>query len=281
MSCTPVSGCPSSALHCLTITYVVLLCTWPLFQNEPDCPDYPTERYTVDVDGVQVADLTADAVQSLAINYTNGSVTLFLRLSQPLPVNAVTLNMTKYNTVPTNRSDVTGNIVTEMVTWGTSAVFGELELITVHWNWREVTCFTVLQLLRMHVRMYYIIELLYQLRLLTWVYVLSNLCIRIILYRQCMHDVFHSFLPTSPSPSRVTTWWGATSCSEWWRWLVPEFTAHCALKCTCNKLWGITPHTYIQHTLTCTVHMRWWYIPLLAMHVHGTHWSILTAHIIV
>ena len=38
--------------------------------------------------------------------------------------------MTKYNTVPTNRSDVTGNIVTEMVTWGTSAVFGELELIT-------------------------------------------------------------------------------------------------------------------------------------------------------
>ena len=79
---------------------------------------------------MQVADLTADAVQSLAINHTNGSVTLSLLLSQPLPENAVTLNMTKYNTVPTNRSDVTGNIVTEMVTWGTSAVFGELELIT-------------------------------------------------------------------------------------------------------------------------------------------------------
>ena len=38
--------------------------------------------------------------------------------------------MTKYNTVPTNRSDEMGNIVTEMVTWETSAVFGELELIT-------------------------------------------------------------------------------------------------------------------------------------------------------
>ena len=41
----------------------------------------------------------------------------------------MTLNMTKYNTVPTNRSDDLGNIVTEMVTWGTSAMFGELELI--------------------------------------------------------------------------------------------------------------------------------------------------------
>ena len=36
--------------------------------------------------------------------------------------------MTKYNTVPTNRSDNMGNIVTEMVPWGTSAVFGELKL---------------------------------------------------------------------------------------------------------------------------------------------------------
>ena len=81
---------------------------------------------------MQVADLTADAVQSLAINHANGSVTLFLPLlSQPLPENAVTLNMTKYNTVPTNRSDVMGNIVTEIVTWATSAVFGELELVFV------------------------------------------------------------------------------------------------------------------------------------------------------
>ena len=96
---------------------------------ESDCPGYPTERYTVDIDGVQLADLTVDAVQSLAINRANGSVTLFLPLlNQLLPENAVTLNMTKYNTVPTNRSDLTGNIVTDMVTWGTSAVFGELEL---------------------------------------------------------------------------------------------------------------------------------------------------------
>ena len=95
------------------------------FQSESDCFGYPTERYTVDVDGVQVADLTADEFQSLAINHTNGSVTLSLPLSQPLPENATTLNMTKYNTVPTNRSNVTGN--TKMGTWGTSAVFGELE----------------------------------------------------------------------------------------------------------------------------------------------------------
>ena len=32
------------------------------------------------------------------------------------------------DTVPTSRSDVTGNTVAEMMTWGTSAVFGELEL---------------------------------------------------------------------------------------------------------------------------------------------------------
>ena len=96
------------------------------FQNESDCPGYPTERYTLDVDGVQVADLTADAVQSLAINHRNGSVTLSLPLNQALLENAVTLDMTKYSTVPTNRSDVTGNIVTEMVTWETSAVFSEL-----------------------------------------------------------------------------------------------------------------------------------------------------------
>ena len=103
-----------------------------MFQNESDCPGYPTEWYTVEFDEVQVADLTADAVQFLAINHANGSVTLTLPLNQPLPENAVTLNMTKYNTVPTNRNDVTGNIVTEMVTWGTSAVFGELVTIDEH-----------------------------------------------------------------------------------------------------------------------------------------------------
>ena len=101
------------------------------FQNEPDCPGYSTERYTVCVNGVKVADLTADAVQSLAINHTDGSVTLSLPLSQPLPETSKTLNMTKYNTIPTNRTDNIENIVTEMVTRGTSAVFGELELISV------------------------------------------------------------------------------------------------------------------------------------------------------
>ena len=103
----------------------------PLFQNETDCPGYTTERYTVDIDGVQVANLTADEVQSLVISHANSSVSLSLPLlNQQLPEDAVTLNMTKYNTVPTNRSDVFGKIVTEMVTWGTSAVFGELKLIT-------------------------------------------------------------------------------------------------------------------------------------------------------
>ena len=113
---------PAWSLH------VLLLCAWPLFKNESDCPDYRTERYTVDVDGVQVADMTADAVQSLAINHANGSATLSLLLSQPLPENAETLIMTKFNTVPTNRSDDMGKIVTGMVTWGTSVEFGELEL---------------------------------------------------------------------------------------------------------------------------------------------------------
>ena len=101
--------------------YVPLLCTRPLFQNEPDCPGYPTEWFPVDVDGVQVADLTADAVQFIMINHSSGSVTLSLHLIQPLSE-----NMTKYNTVPTNRSDKMGIIITDMVT---SAVFGELELI--------------------------------------------------------------------------------------------------------------------------------------------------------
>ena len=76
--------------------------------------------------------MTADEFQFLAINHANGSVTLFLPLlNQPLPEDAVTVNMTKYNTVLTSRSDVMGNIVTEMVTWATSAVFGELELVFV------------------------------------------------------------------------------------------------------------------------------------------------------
>ena len=97
-------------------------------QYEPDCPGYPTERYTVDVDGVQVADLTADEVQSRITDFSNGFATLSLPLTQRLSESAVTVNMTKFNTVPTNRSDDMGNTITEMVTWGTSAVFGELKL---------------------------------------------------------------------------------------------------------------------------------------------------------
>ena len=80
----------------------------------------------MDIDGVQIANMTADEFQSLTANHTNGSVTLSLPLTQRLSEEAVTVNMTKFNTVPTNMSDDMGNIVTEMVTWGTSAVFSEL-----------------------------------------------------------------------------------------------------------------------------------------------------------
>ena len=103
-------------------------CTGLMFQDEPDCPGSPTEWYTVDIDGVQVANITADKFQSLTTKHNNGSVTLSLPLTQRLSEEAVTVNMTKFNTVPTNMSDDMGNIVTEMVTWETSAVFGELIL---------------------------------------------------------------------------------------------------------------------------------------------------------
>ena len=126
----------TGARHCDVMHYcvcqpLVLFVTLVLFtrsqlQYEPDCPGYPTERYTVDIDGVQVANMSADEFQSRITNHTNGSVTLSLPLTQRLPEKALTVNMTKFNTVPTNKSDDMGNIVTEMVTWGTSAVFGEL-----------------------------------------------------------------------------------------------------------------------------------------------------------
>ena len=77
----------------------------------------------MDIDGVQVANMTAD--QSLTTNHTNDSVTLSLPLAQRLSENATTLNMTKFNTVPTNMSDDMGNIVTEPETWRTSAIFSE------------------------------------------------------------------------------------------------------------------------------------------------------------
>ena len=103
---------------------------WPLLQNEPDCPGYPTERYTVNIkltDGTEVVEnLTADVFQSLTTNHTDGSVTLSLPLTQRLSEDAMTVNMTKFNIVPTNMSDDKGNIVIKNVTWGTSDVFGEL-----------------------------------------------------------------------------------------------------------------------------------------------------------
>ena len=106
----------------------VLHASFASLQCEPDCPGYPTERYTVDIDGVQVADMTADKFQSRITDLSNGFVTLSLPLTQRLPEKAMTVNITKFNTVPTNMSDDMGTIVTEMVTWRTSAVFGEMEL---------------------------------------------------------------------------------------------------------------------------------------------------------
>ena len=106
----------------------VLHAAFASLQYEPDCPGYPTERYTVDIDGVQVAGMTADEFQSRITGFSNGFATLSLSLIQQIPEKATTVNMTKFNTVPTNMSDDMGNIVTEMVTWGTSAVFSELEL---------------------------------------------------------------------------------------------------------------------------------------------------------
>ena len=73
--------------------------------------------------------MTVVELESRTTNHSNGSVTLSLPLTQRLSEEAVTVNMTKFNTVPTNMSDDMGNIVTKMVTWGTSAVFGKLELI--------------------------------------------------------------------------------------------------------------------------------------------------------
>ena len=110
------------------IAAAVLHASFASLQYEPDCPGYPTERYTVDIDGVQVADMTADEFQSRIIDLPGGFATLSLPLTQRLPEKAMTVNMTKFNTVPTNMSDDMGNIVTEMVTWRTSAVFGEMDM---------------------------------------------------------------------------------------------------------------------------------------------------------
>ena len=88
----------------------------------------------MDIDGVQVANMTADEFQSKITDHSNGSVTLSLPLTQRLSEEAVTVNMTKFNTVPTNTSDDMGNIVTKMVTWRTSAVFSELNRFNFRWQ---------------------------------------------------------------------------------------------------------------------------------------------------
>ena len=84
--------------------------------------------------------MSVDEFQSRIANHTNGSVTLSLPLTQQLPEKAMTVNMTKFNSVPTNMSDDMGNIVTEMMTWGTSAVFGELELAIYRENVHVKMC---------------------------------------------------------------------------------------------------------------------------------------------
>ena len=82
----------------------------------------------MDIDGVQVANMTADEFQSRITVNSNRRETLSLPLTQRLSEEAVTVNMTKFNTVPTNMSNDMGNIVTEMVTWGTSGVFDQLKV---------------------------------------------------------------------------------------------------------------------------------------------------------
>ena len=106
----------------------MLHAAFPSLQYEPDCPGYPTEWYTVDFNGVQVANMTADEFQSRVTDVSNGIAILSLPPTQQLPEKAITVNMTKFNTVPTNMSDDKGNIVTKMMTWKILAVYGELEL---------------------------------------------------------------------------------------------------------------------------------------------------------
>ena len=86
--------------------------------------------------------------------------------------------------------------------------------------------------------------------------------IQLILYRQYMHELFHSFPPTNPS--RVTTWWGVTSSREW---------------CVHHTLWGgdSLTHNYIHshihvsgsfcihYTMLCMWHTG---IQTACLHIH-------------
>ena len=122
----------------------VLHASFASLQYEPDCPGYPTERYTVDIDLVQVANMTADEFQSRMKDLSNGFATLSIPLIQRLPEKAMTVNMSKFNTVPTNMSDNMGYIVTEMVTWRTSAVYGKLELASRAYSMSVCVCMRLL-----------------------------------------------------------------------------------------------------------------------------------------
>ena len=122
----------------------VLHASFASLQYEPDCPGYPTERYTVDIDGVQVANMTADEFQSRITDLSNGFATLFIPLTQRLPETTKMVNMTKFNTVPTNMSDNVGNTVTEMVTWRTSAVYGKLEFASRAYSMCVCVCMRLL-----------------------------------------------------------------------------------------------------------------------------------------
>ena len=59
------------------------------------------------------------------------------------------MNLTKYNTVPTNMSDDMGKVVIERVTWRTSAVFSELQMIA-ECTW----CLDSVQVVYTYIHMY-------------------------------------------------------------------------------------------------------------------------------
>ena len=104
-------------------------------------------------------------------------------------------------------------------------------------------------------------------------HVLHNLIVLPAPVANCVYVLYYtgsacmkcSFPPTSPS--RVTTWWGDTSCSEWWRWLTWLHNTLCtkaymqqALRR--NSLTHTTyPHIYCTHALviyTITCYVRTW-----------------------
>ena len=58
-------------------------------------------------------------------------------------------------------------------------------------------------------------------------------------FHENMHEVFHSFPPTSPSSAPI--WWGAISCREWWRW-------HTSSVVTSN---------YMIYTMQCCKTLQW------------------------